>query len=85
MLLNEQILQSGFLIGAALQNEHDPVHRQVWWRRALVILRPRERVSVPGEVSEPRDIHSIRNSRRDGVGLGGGCQRRDQRQSAAQQ
>jgi hypothetical protein len=69
LLLNQQILQRGLLVGSAFQHEQNPVHRQIGWRRALVVLRARERMRAPGESSQPRNVDSVRNPRADGIAL----------------
>ena len=85
LLRGEQGLQRGLLAGAALQDQHDTVHGQIGWSRALVELRARQRVRVPGKCGEPREIHSIRHARGDGAGLRESRKRRDERQRARKQ
>jgi hypothetical protein len=72
LLLLEQILQSGLLVGTALQNELHAIHRQIRRRGALIVLGERERVSVSRKGDQSSRVDSIRNPRGDRIALRGG-------------
>src|SRR5438067_9100822 len=54
LLLVDKLLQSRFLLGAALEDQHDSAERRGIGQGALVELGAGQRVSIPGKCRDPR-------------------------------
>ena len=62
LLLVEQTQQGGVLLAAALQNEQHPLHGQGRQSCPPVVVRERERRSIPAQERQGRFIDSLRDA-----------------------
>ena len=72
-LLVHQFAERGLLFGAALEDEHHPLHRSGIAYESLIELRTRERMDVAFEADELRFVNGLSDTGGDGRGLSGGC------------
>ena len=75
LLLIEELVEGGLLLGAALQDQQHALHGQARGRRALVIFRERERMRVAAQYDEVRFIDRLSDPRRGVWRLRGGLNR----------
>ena len=90
LLLVDKLLQSRFLLGAALEDQHDSAERRGIGQGALVELGAGQRVSIPGKCRDPRLIDGLKDAGAGGGKLrlrgprGGGEECSDSRQGGQQ-
>ncbi len=84
MLLLEQVRQGGFLLWAALQNEHHAIHGQVGRSGALVELRSSQRMSIAAKNGQAGLIDAVGDAWAGQIRLRGGESRQQQEKRAGQ-
>ena len=70
-LFVHQFAERSLLFGAALQDQHHPLHRSGIAYESLIELRTDEGVDVALEAEELRFINGLGDTGGDGCGLGG--------------